>query len=140
MTLFQDEWADRQAELDASFGERFLFEPATRPVFDGMIDVDARPIDDDARAIRSFLAIFVDRAEAIHAHGRSMADRTTRAMVSGQPMLDVVMAQLPQPLQAGDVIRRDATGERFQVRQILPEELGRAWIMLEGGSSTGSAP
>lgn len=113
------------ATVDAIFAEDFEIEARSVPAIDapvlanGRPDVDARRTGSTTRLSYAFRGVFVAAGSVIHAHGRAMADSTTRAIVTDRPMIDVDVASLQQRPARGDIIRRFETGERFEISDPL---------------------
>ncbi|MGU3539985.1 hypothetical protein [Methylobacterium sp. A54F] len=128
---FDNEWLDHQDELDVGFSEDFLLDPTAKPVASsGRVDVNAGSVSSASRSMMPFPGIFVAAGAMLHAHGRAMADSTTRAVASEQPMIDAPIAALTQRPQQGDRVHRSGTGEVFEVTRYLAESPVRAWIYL----------
>ena len=119
--------------VDAVFSERFLLFPQAQPALPasgGLPDVNARPIASPAREPIPFAGTFVAKGAILHAHGRAMADKTTRPIVAERPMIDVPRAALPTLPLNGDRVQRFETGELFELVRVLPEDDGRVWLHL----------
>lgn len=131
-SAFADAWADASADLDAEFGEGLLLHPrAGSDDPSGRPDPNARPVASQTRPPIAFVGIFFDKGAMLHAHGRSMADSTTRPVVAEKPMLDVDRAQFggDDPLQ-GDIIQRLAPEAFYEVTRFVVDDLNRAWVHL----------
>ncbi|WP_375455720.1 hypothetical protein [uncultured Methylobacterium sp.] len=132
-SLFASLAAVAGATVDAVFSEGFVLLPqsdAAAPLVGGVPDRNGRLRPSAVREVFAFVGTFVAPGAVLHAHGRSLADSTTRPVVGEKPMIDVAVAALPRRPEKGDLIRRDETGETFEVTRFVPEDLGRAWIHL----------
>lgn len=125
------------ATVDAVYAEGFVLEPRAAPeisaplLANGRPDVNARSVSSTTRAGVAFQGVYVAAGATIHAHGRGMADSTTRATITDRPMIDVDVRSLPQRPQRDDVIVRNDTGERFRVADPWDAlDLGRVRIWL----------
>lgn len=129
--------APASATVDAVFAEGFELHVRMAPEIEAPIlasgrpDVNARPVASSGPGIFAFRGVFVAAGSRIHAHGRGMADNTTRAMVADRPLIDIDVSALSVRPKANDVILRVDTGERFRIAD--PWEAvdhGRARIWL----------
>ncbi|GJD51091.1 hypothetical protein OPKNFCMD_3842 [Methylobacterium crusticola] len=116
--------------VDAVYAEGFTLQPRTAPLVGAVRDVNARPVVDTARLAVAFRGVWVAPGAMMNAHGRAMSDATTKAIAGEKPRIDVDVARLPQRPVQGDLIIRTDTGERYQVTDYLPVDLGRAQIHL----------
>ena len=140
-SLFASLAAAAGATCDAVFSEGFTCEPRAPAVTAaGDRDENGRRRVSAAREVIAFVGTFVAAGAVLHAHGRSLADSTTRPVVSEKPMIDVAIAALPQRPMKGDLIRRDDTGEVFEVTRFVPEDLGRARIYLAEKRTPAAGP
>lgn len=144
-SLFAGLAAAASATVDAVFAEEFRILARSAPVIAAPVLANGRPDVNAARVARpgapaggvSFQGVWVAAGSTVHAHGRGMADSTTRPIVTDRPMIDVdvaVFASVAARPKAGDVILRVATGERFKVTDPWKAvDLGRAQIWLSEG-------
>ncbi|WP_182179308.1 hypothetical protein [Methylobacterium radiotolerans] len=131
-SAFDEIWADASADLDAEFGESLMLYPRAAAVDpSGRPDPNARPVASVARAPVPFVGIFFDKGAMLHAHGRSMADSTTRPVVAERPMIDVSRGQFQgrEPAQ-GDLVQRLAPVAIYEVTRFVVDDLDRAWVHL----------
>lgn len=131
-SAFDEIWADASADLDAEFGEGLVLHPRAAAVDpSGRSDPNARPVASVARAPVPFVGIFFDKGAMLHAHGRSMADSTTRPVVAERPMVDVSRGQFVgrEPAQ-GDLVQRLAPVMTYEVTRFVVDDLDRAWVHL----------
>ncbi|MCJ2108033.1 hypothetical protein MKK70_22185 [Methylobacterium sp. E-041] len=130
-SLFSRLAAAAGATCDAVFSEGFVLEPYAPPETPtGRRAVNARPQPSASGQVLAFVGTFVARGSVLHAHGRGMADGTTRGIAAESPMIDIAVGALPTPPLQGWIVRRSDTGEVFEVTKYLPADLGRAWIHL----------
>lgn len=116
---------------DRVFGEAFRLEPRLAPTGPtGRRDVNAAPKAAASAPPIPFTGVFVAPGALMHARGRAMADSTTHAIAAEQPMVDVAADALPERPQAGWVVVRVETGERFTVTHCLAVDLGRLALHL----------
>jgi hypothetical protein len=119
------------ATVDAVYAEGFTIEGRARPATPaGRVDVNAGTVPSTVRVSYPFQGIWIAVGAVLHAHGRAMSDATTRGVVAEQPMVDVDLHSLLERPQMGDIVRRDATGERFTVTRFKAVDFGRALVML----------
>lgn len=117
--------------FDRVAGEDFLLFPSGVPCRpDGLPDVNARPVASETQPAVAFRAIFFDKGAVLHAHGRSMADSTTRPVTAESPMLDYAVEDLPGWSREGDRVQRLATGVVYDVAQDGEADIGRRRIRL----------
>lgn len=137
-SVFASLAAAASATTDAVFAEGFELHTRSAPEIEAPIlasgrpDVNARPVTSSGPSIFPFRGVFVAEGSRIHAHGRGMADSSTRAMVTDRPLIDIDVRALSVRPKANDVILRVDTGERFSVAD--PWEAvdhGRARIWLK---------
>jgi len=131
-SAFDEIWADASADLDAEFGEAWMLFPRAAPTDPaGRPDPNARAVASVARQPVPFVGIFFDKGAMLHAHGRSMADSTTRPVVAEKPMLDVSRAQFEgrDPAQ-GDVVVRLDPAATYEITRFVVDDLDRAWVHL----------
>lgn len=135
-SVFETAWAARQGDLIARFSEAegFLLEPSVAAGSSAQPDENARRVADAVRPTLPIAGIFIAKGSLMHAHGRSMADATTRPVVAETPILIVQLDALSQPILAEDRITRRRTGERFRVTKIVPQQFGRGYVHLAGRS------
>ena len=136
-SLFAGLAAAASATVDAVYAEGFELRPRADPdiaapiLANGRPDVNARPVTSTTRNVVAFRGVFVAPGSTVHAHGRGMADSTTRAMVTERAMIDVDVRALAVRPERNDVIRRLDTGEEFRVADPWDAvDLGRARIWL----------
>lgn len=116
---------------DRVFGERFRIEPRTAPTTaGGRRDVNAGPVADPAHPPFTVTGVFVAAGALMHAKGRAMADSTTHAIAGESPMLDVAESAFPVRPQAGWIVVRLDTSERFTLTHCLTVDLGRLALHL----------
>ena len=132
-SAFAEAWADASADLDAEFGEGLMLYPraaATDPT--GRLDPNARPAYSSARPPIPFVGIFFDKGAMLHAHGRSMADSTTRPVVAEKPMIDVSRLQFRRPRNPvqGDIVQRLDPQMTYEITRFVVDDLDRAWMHL----------
>lgn len=144
-SLFAGLAAAASATVDAVFAEEFRILARAAPAIAAQVLANGRPDVNAERVARpgapaggvSFFGVFVAVGATVHAHGRGMADSTTRPIVSDRPMIDVdvaVFTSLAARPKAGDVIVRVETGERFKVTDPWKAvDYGRAQIWLSEG-------
>lgn len=131
--------------FDRVGGEDFVLLPQAAPLdAAGAPDGDARK---RPRAAQSgavppvpFRAIFFDKGAQLHAHGRSMADSTTRPIGAESPFLDYAVEDLAGQSKPGDLILRMKTGVTYRVALDTEADIGRRHIRLNERSSNGGAP
>lgn len=132
--------------FDRVGGEDFVLLPQAAPLdAAGVPDSDARK---SARAGSSgatvppvpFRAIFFDKGAQLHAHGRSMADSTTRPIGAESPFLDYAVEDLAGQSRPGDLVLRMKTGVTYRVTLDTEADIGRRHIRLTERSSNGGAP
>lgn len=127
--------------FDRVAGEDFLLFPQAAPTdATGALDADARSAASASRPAVLFRAIFFDKGAQLHAHGRSMADSTTRPIVAESPMLDYAVEDLPDWSRAGDRVQRVSTGVVYGVAEDGEADLGRRRIRLVERSANGRGP
>lgn len=144
-SLFAGLAAAASATVDAVFAEEFRILARAAPAIAAPVLANGRPDVNAERVARpgapaggvSFFGVFVEVGSTIHAHGRGMADSTTRPIVTDRPMIDVDIAAfraLAARPKADDIIVRVDTGERFKVTDPWKTvDLGRAQIWLAEG-------
>ena len=131
-SAFAEAWADASADLDAEFGEGLMLYPrAAATDLSGRLDPNARPAYSSARPPVPFVGIFFDKGAMLHAHGRSMADSTTRPVVAEKPMIDVSRLQFggQDPVQ-GDIVQRLDPQMTYEITRFVVDDLDRAWVHL----------
>ena len=130
-SLFASLAAAAGATCDAVFSEGFVLEPYASPETPtGRPAVNARQRPSTSGQVLAFVGTFVARGAVLHAQGRGMADSTTRGVAAESPMIDIAVGALPEPPRRGSIVRRNDTGEVFEVTKYLPSDFGRAWIHL----------
>lgn len=141
-SLFAGLAAVASATVDTVFAEEFRILARAAPAIAAPVLANGRPDVNAARVARpgapaggvSFFGVWVAAGSTIHARGRGMADSTTRAIVTDQPMIDVDVEALAERPERDWIILRVETGERFKVTD--PWKLvdtGRAQIWLSEG-------
>jgi len=131
-SLFAQAWSDASADIDAEFGENLTLYPRAAPTDPlGRADPNARSVPSMERWTVPFVGIFFDKGAMLHAHGRSMADSTTRPVVAEKPMVDVDRLQFGgrEPVQ-GDIVLRHDTETFYEVTRFVVDDLNRAWMHL----------
>ena len=128
-SLFAALAAAASGTIDAVYAEGFTIAARMAPTPPGpgqrRADVNAETVPDTVRVSYPFEGVWIDAGAVLHAHGRSMADSTTRPVVAEQPMIDVDVASLLERPQVGD-----HTDELWRVTRFKPVDFGRALIML----------
>lgn len=132
--------------FDRVGGEDFVLLPQAPP-----LDAAGQPDGDARKRPRTgstgatvppvpFRAIFFDKGALLHAHGRSMADSTTRPVAAESPFLDYAVEDLVGQSKAGDLVLRVKTGVTYRVALDTEADIGRRHIRLNDRSSNGGAP
>jgi hypothetical protein len=127
--------------FDRVAGEDFVLLPHVAPIAAGAPDGNGRKLPrTDAPVQTPFRAIFFDKGAQLHAHGRSMADSTTRPIGAESPFLDYAVGDLPGQSRIGDLVLRVKTGVTYRVALDTEADIGRRHIRLNERSSNGGAP
>lgn len=134
---FEAAWAARSSDLLVHFNEMeaFLLEPQTRPtmtVAGGLEvpDVNQATVADPGRPVLAVQAVFLDKGAPLHAHGRSMADSTTRPIVAESPIAILQLDAIGMDVERDDVLTRTRTGKRYAVTKVVPQQFGRGFAHL----------
>lgn len=127
--------------FDRVGGEDFLLYPQAPPSDgNGALDGDARRGSSMNRPAVSFRAIFFDKGAPLHAHGRAMADSTTRPVAAESPFLDYAVEDLSGGSAKDDLVLRVKTGVTYRITLDTEADIGRRHIRLTERSGEASAP
>lgn len=133
---FEAAWAARRNDLLSRFREieGFLWEPQAAPYVliagASVPDGNADTVPDPERPISAVSGVFVEKGAVLHAHGRSMADSTTRPAVAEVPTLIVGFEEIASRVAVRDQVTRLRTGEAFVVTKIVRQPFDRGYVHL----------
>ncbi len=135
-SLYDEDWSDAAADLDAQFGEEFLVFPVgDLSLNDG--DVNAMQIADTVREPITVVMRLYEEGKSYFPEARGTAANAAQRQAGGEIQLTAMARNLPPEWspQPGDVAQRVSTGKRYRVVRVDQDDVGRFWMPVTTAGS-----
>jgi hypothetical protein len=125
-TPFERAAKKASAAVDAVFGEAFDFIAMKSPG-----DVDAKRVPDGTRPSFTAVGGYLGPSHSVLPHARgSIQEDSAHKLAISTPRVSVDNARMPWTVVAGDHVRRQKTGEVYEVAKPLPDGVTRTMFTL----------